>query len=217
MKRLIGTIVKKDGMICLQSANNPRLFYPLEGNSGIAVDFQETFNAPAPSDGPWPATLAGKWGSLHGKPGPNAQAERNCLMAWTDGMSGGEHIFEWARNTQSLYRRMLRVRVPGNFVTVGRQAAEALDGEEEFPAGTTDGLADIYDEWLTENFPEALWPGHRLSADELLHEVFALMEKATEDEKPAWQEKANWLDRFLEKWEKVQQAGDFAASNARGE
>ena len=93
----------------------------------------------------------------------------------------------------------------------------ALDGEEEFPAGTTDGLADIYDEWLTENFPEALWPGHRLSADELLHEVFALMEKATEDEKPAWQEKANWLDRFLEKWEKVQQAGDFAASNARGE
>lgn len=87
-------------------------------------------------------------------------------MAWTDGMSGGEHIFEWARNTQSLYRRMLRVRVPGNFVTVGRQAAEALDvarssladmrRANESPSGTYDArdvlqAALLFLEWNGED------------------------------------------------------------------
>jgi hypothetical protein len=45
---LLGEIVDKDGMICLQTA--PRVFYPLEGNSGIAQDFCETFNRPQRSD-----------------------------------------------------------------------------------------------------------------------------------------------------------------------
>jgi len=45
---LLGEIVEKDGMICLQTA--PRVFYPLGGNSGIAEDFRETFNQPARAD-----------------------------------------------------------------------------------------------------------------------------------------------------------------------
>jgi hypothetical protein len=45
---LLGTIVDKDGMICLQTS--PRVWYPLEGNSGIASDFQETFNRASRTD-----------------------------------------------------------------------------------------------------------------------------------------------------------------------
>lgn len=45
---LLGTIVDKDGMICLQTS--PRVWYPLEGNSGIAADFQETFNRASRTD-----------------------------------------------------------------------------------------------------------------------------------------------------------------------
>lgn len=48
MKRLLGTIVKKDGLICLETLTN--CWYPLGGNSSIAVEFQETFNTPAQSD-----------------------------------------------------------------------------------------------------------------------------------------------------------------------
>jgi hypothetical protein len=45
---LLGEIVDKDGMICLQTA--PGVFYPLDGNSGIAEDFRETFHKPRRSD-----------------------------------------------------------------------------------------------------------------------------------------------------------------------
>jgi hypothetical protein len=44
----LGEIVDKDGMLCLQTA--PRVFYPLDGNSGIAEDFRETFNRAQRSD-----------------------------------------------------------------------------------------------------------------------------------------------------------------------
>jgi hypothetical protein len=46
--RLLGEITEKDGMICLQTA--PRVWYPLDGASGIAADFRETFNRPQRSD-----------------------------------------------------------------------------------------------------------------------------------------------------------------------
>lgn len=39
---LLGEIVEKDGAICLQTA--PNVWYPLEGQSGIAEDFRDTFN-----------------------------------------------------------------------------------------------------------------------------------------------------------------------------
>jgi len=45
---LLGTIVEKDGAICLQTS--PRVWYPLEGSSGIASDFRETFNRPQRTD-----------------------------------------------------------------------------------------------------------------------------------------------------------------------
>lgn len=47
-------------------------------------------------------------------------------MAWTDGMSGAEHIFQWARNSQPFYLRMLRVRVPGNYGNDTDHASAAL-------------------------------------------------------------------------------------------
>jgi hypothetical protein len=46
--RLLGEIVEFEGMLCLRTA--PNCYYPLEGNSGVASDFCESFNAPAPSD-----------------------------------------------------------------------------------------------------------------------------------------------------------------------
>ncbi len=46
--KLLGEIVQKDGMICLQTG--PSVWFPLRGNSEIAVRFQETFNRPLPSD-----------------------------------------------------------------------------------------------------------------------------------------------------------------------
>lgn len=45
----LGTIEMKDGMICLKSLTRP-LWYPLAGNSHIAMRFQETFNRAQPSD-----------------------------------------------------------------------------------------------------------------------------------------------------------------------
>lgn len=41
---LLGKIVVKDDCICLQSARNANLYYPLDGNSWLATDFRETFN-----------------------------------------------------------------------------------------------------------------------------------------------------------------------------
>lgn len=45
---LLGEIVEKDGMICLQTG--PGVWYPLDGASGIAEDFRETFNRAQKSD-----------------------------------------------------------------------------------------------------------------------------------------------------------------------
>lgn len=45
---LLGVIAEKDGMICLQTGAN--VWYPLDGSSGIAEKFRETFNAPQRSD-----------------------------------------------------------------------------------------------------------------------------------------------------------------------
>jgi hypothetical protein len=45
---LLGVIAEKDGMICLQTGAN--VWYPLDGNSGIAEKFRESFNAPQRSD-----------------------------------------------------------------------------------------------------------------------------------------------------------------------
>jgi hypothetical protein len=47
--RLLGEIVEKDGRICLQNVRG-NAWFPLEGNSGIAADFQASFNTPHPSD-----------------------------------------------------------------------------------------------------------------------------------------------------------------------
>lgn len=44
----LGTIERKEGAICLRTSLT--CWYPLDGNSGIANDFRETFNAPAESD-----------------------------------------------------------------------------------------------------------------------------------------------------------------------
>jgi hypothetical protein len=46
--RLLGEIVQHEGCISLQTA--PNCWLPLGGNSGIAEDFRESFNAPVPSD-----------------------------------------------------------------------------------------------------------------------------------------------------------------------
>lgn len=45
---LLGVIAEKDGMICLQTGAN--VWYPLDGASGIADKFRETFNRPQKSD-----------------------------------------------------------------------------------------------------------------------------------------------------------------------
>lgn len=45
---LLGTIVEKDGMLCLQS--RAICWYPLNGPSDIAECFRESFNAPQRSD-----------------------------------------------------------------------------------------------------------------------------------------------------------------------
>lgn len=45
---LLGVIAEKDGMLCLQTGAN--VWYPLDGNSGIAEKFRESFNAPQRSD-----------------------------------------------------------------------------------------------------------------------------------------------------------------------
>jgi hypothetical protein len=45
---LLGEIVDHDGMLCLRTS--PRVLYPLDGNSGIAEDFRETFNRAQRSD-----------------------------------------------------------------------------------------------------------------------------------------------------------------------
>lgn len=45
---LLGEIVEKDGMLCLQT--HPNCWYPLGGNSSIADRFREHFNEPAQSD-----------------------------------------------------------------------------------------------------------------------------------------------------------------------
>lgn len=49
MRRLLGTIVEHDGYVCLQNVAGTAWF-PLDGNSGIASDFRESFNTPNPSD-----------------------------------------------------------------------------------------------------------------------------------------------------------------------
>lgn len=45
---LLGTIIKKDGCICLETDAN--VYYPLGGSSGIAKRFRESFNEALPSD-----------------------------------------------------------------------------------------------------------------------------------------------------------------------
>jgi hypothetical protein len=45
---LIGTIERKDGMLCLRTGAN--VWYPLDGSSGIAERFRETFNTAQDSD-----------------------------------------------------------------------------------------------------------------------------------------------------------------------
>lgn len=45
---LLGVIAEKDGMLCLQTGAG--CWYPLNGNSGIAEKFRESFNAPQWSD-----------------------------------------------------------------------------------------------------------------------------------------------------------------------
>jgi hypothetical protein len=45
---LLGEIVEHDGMLCLQTSAN--VWYPLDGSSGVAECFRETFNAPHRSD-----------------------------------------------------------------------------------------------------------------------------------------------------------------------
>ena len=46
--RLIGEIVDHEGVLCVQTS--PRVWYPLEGSSGIAEDFREQFNRVHRSD-----------------------------------------------------------------------------------------------------------------------------------------------------------------------
>lgn len=45
---LLGEIVEKDGMICLQTG--PGVWYPLDGASGIAEDFREAFTCASRTD-----------------------------------------------------------------------------------------------------------------------------------------------------------------------
>lgn len=45
---LLGEIVAKDGMICLQTHTNT--WFPLNGNSAIAEIFRESFSEPTQSD-----------------------------------------------------------------------------------------------------------------------------------------------------------------------
>lgn len=45
---LLGIIAEHDGMLCLQTGAN--VWYPLDGSSGIAERFRESFNAPQRSD-----------------------------------------------------------------------------------------------------------------------------------------------------------------------
>jgi hypothetical protein len=40
---LIGEVVRKDGMLCLETGAN--VWYPLDGSSGIAERFREAFGA----------------------------------------------------------------------------------------------------------------------------------------------------------------------------
>ncbi len=44
----LGTIAEKDGLICLQTGAN--VWYPLNGNSGIAEKFRENFGEAQRSD-----------------------------------------------------------------------------------------------------------------------------------------------------------------------
>lgn len=45
---LVGTIAEKDGMLCLQTGAG--CWYPLDGNSGIAERFRESFGGPLRCD-----------------------------------------------------------------------------------------------------------------------------------------------------------------------
>lgn len=47
-RKLLGVMVEKDEMICLQTGDN--VWFPLNGNSGVAADFRESFNEPQRSD-----------------------------------------------------------------------------------------------------------------------------------------------------------------------
>lgn len=47
-RKLLGVFVEKDGMICLETGLN--CWFPIGGNSGLAAEFCETFNAPQRSD-----------------------------------------------------------------------------------------------------------------------------------------------------------------------
>jgi hypothetical protein len=47
---LLGTIVRKDSVYCLQMASAPNCWYPLGGSSGIAADFREAFGEPGAHD-----------------------------------------------------------------------------------------------------------------------------------------------------------------------
>ncbi len=47
-RRPLGTIVEKDKMICLQTSAN--CWFPLDGSSGLAEKFRETFNEPSRGD-----------------------------------------------------------------------------------------------------------------------------------------------------------------------
>lgn len=47
-RKLLGVMVEKDGMICLERGLN--CWFPIGGSSGIAERFRETFNEPQRSD-----------------------------------------------------------------------------------------------------------------------------------------------------------------------
>lgn len=47
-RTLVGEIVEKDGMLCLQTS--PNAWYPLAGSSGVATAFVEAFGPAVPRD-----------------------------------------------------------------------------------------------------------------------------------------------------------------------
>jgi hypothetical protein len=75
---------------------------------------------------------------------------------------------------------------------------------------STDALADLYDAWLSDNFPNKVREGHRLDAFELWHEIAAKHESLLQAKL--------WLEIFMGQWEEIQANEDFQfACEMRGE